>query len=76
MGRFRKWADGSSSWRATAGEWRPLVADLLASHYDPAYRKSLTRNYRDAQSAPALPVRDITSAGFLALARQILREHA
>jgi tRNA 2-selenouridine synthase len=58
-----------------AGRWQPLVRDLLESHYDPAYRRSLFRNYREAQSAPALHVRDITPAGFGALARALAAEN-
>ena len=57
----------------SGGAWEPLVRDLLESHYDPAYRRSLTRNYRDAQSATPVEVRDITRAGFLAIARSLLR---
>jgi tRNA 2-selenouridine synthase len=56
------------------GRWEPLVHDLLESHYDPAYRRSLFRNYREAQSAPALEIRDISRAGFAALARDLARE--
>jgi tRNA 2-selenouridine synthase len=58
-----------------SGQWRPLVRDLLESHYDPAYKRSLLRNYRDAQSATAVPVRDITRAAFLELARALAGEH-
>jgi tRNA 2-selenouridine synthase len=57
------------------GEWEPLVRDLLESHYDPAYRRSLFRNYRDAQGAPVLAVRDPAREAFLGLARALLREH-
>jgi tRNA 2-selenouridine synthase len=57
------------------GRWHPLVRDLLESHYDPAYRRSLFRNYRDAQSAAGVEVRDISAQGFLALARALAREH-
>ena len=57
------------------GEWEPLVGDLLASHYDPAYRRSLTRNYRDAASATALAVTDIRPEGFLAIARALVTAH-
>jgi len=41
-----------ASWKEhlAAGRWHPLVRDLLESHYDPAYRRSLLRNYRDAGS--------------------------
>ena len=64
-------------WRShlEAGRWEPLVSDLLASHYDPAYRRSLARNYRDAATATAVEVRDISAPGFLALARTLARDH-
>jgi tRNA 2-selenouridine synthase len=64
-------------WRThlALGQWQPLVRDLLESHYDPAYRRSLLRNYRDAQTATAVQVRDIARPGFLALATALMREH-
>ena len=69
-------AERIEAWKSAlaAGDWDRLVHDLLASHYDPAYRKSLLRNYRGAQSAPALEVRDISRPGFAALAAQLARE--
>jgi tRNA 2-selenouridine synthase len=57
------------------GDWNGLVADLLENHYDPAYRRSLFRNYRDAQQAPSLAVDDISKSGFLGLATRIARDH-
>jgi len=65
--------DRIDSWKAqlARGEWDALVRDLLENHYDPAYRRSLFRNYRDAESADAVRVRDISREGFLALARSI-----
>jgi tRNA 2-selenouridine synthase len=57
------------------GAWDALVRDLLESHYDPAYRRSLVRNYRDAQSAAAVSVSGIARGDFLALARTILATH-
>jgi tRNA 2-selenouridine synthase len=62
-----------SQWKALleAGDWDALVRDLLESHYDPAYRKSLLRNYRGAQNARVLEVSDISASGFLALARRL-----
>jgi tRNA 2-selenouridine synthase len=56
------------------GRWQPLVRDLLESHYDPAYKRSLFRNYRDAQSAAAVAVDEITAEGFARLARQVARD--
>ncbi len=61
--------------RLERGEWEPLVADLLASHYDPAYRRSLARNYRDAGSATPVAVRDTRREGFLAIARALIAAH-
>ena len=57
------------------GAWHPLVRDLLENHYDPAYRKSLFRNYREAHASQVVPVRDAGREGFLALARALVREH-
>ena len=55
-----------------AGDWDALVRDLLENHYDPAYRKSLFRNYRNAQSGEAVAVNGISRAAFLALARRLI----
>ena len=70
-------AERIAQWRAhlEAGRWQALVRELLDDHYDPAYRRSLGRNYRDAAEAPAVEVRDISREGFLALARQLARAH-
>lgn len=58
-----------------AGQWHPLVQDLLRNHYDPAYRRSLSRNYRGAQAGEAVPVTQITPEGFRAIARALVKEH-
>ncbi|MFZ3323401.1 MAG: tRNA 2-selenouridine(34) synthase MnmH [Usitatibacter sp.] len=70
-------AERIDGWKALAarGDWDALVADLLESHYDPAYRRSLLRNYRDAQEAQAVTVSDISGPGFLQLAGRIARDH-
>jgi tRNA 2-selenouridine synthase len=68
--RIERWKE-----HLAAGRWQPLVRDLLESHYDPAYRRSLLRNYREAQGAGGLEVRDITPEGFSRLARALAREH-
>jgi tRNA 2-selenouridine synthase len=67
-------AERIGTWTAQlrAGEWHPLVRDLLRDHYDPAYRRSLFRNYRDAEGARAIAVRDIGAASFRALARELI----
>lgn len=70
-------AERIAAWKAHLGlgEWQPLVRDLLESHYDPAYRRSLARNYQGAAGAAAVEVKDITRGGFLALAREIVARH-
>ena len=68
-------ASSGGSAHLEAGRWEPLVADLLDNHYDPAYRRSLARNYRDAQTAAPVPVTDISAEGFGRLARALAREH-
>jgi tRNA 2-selenouridine synthase len=62
-----------AQWKALLerADWDALVRDLLENHYDPAYRKSLARNYRGAQNAEGVAVRDISREGFLALARRL-----
>jgi tRNA 2-selenouridine synthase len=68
--RIATWKDHLAS-----GRWHPLVRDLLENHYDPAYRRSLFRNYRDAQSAAGVEVRDISPEGFGRLARALVAEN-
>jgi tRNA 2-selenouridine synthase len=71
-------AERIDTWKSHLGrgEWDELVRELLESHYDPAYRRSLLRNYLDAQSAAPVAIADISRAGFLALARRLARDHA
>lgn len=57
--------------RIAAGDWKALVTDLLDEHYDPAYRKSMYRNYVGAASATPVMVEDISRDGFLGIARGI-----
>ncbi len=68
-------AERIAEWKArvAARDFRGLVLDLLESHYDPAYRRSMLRNYRGAPGATPVPVKDISRGGFLATARELLR---
>jgi tRNA 2-selenouridine synthase len=66
--RIGGWTD-----QARSGRWRELVADLLENHYDPAYRRSMFRNYRGAQEAAPVAVGAIDPAAFDALARSLLQ---
>ena len=67
-------AERIGAWTAQlrAGAWHPLVRDLLRDHYDPAYRRSLFRNYREAGEAQAIAVHAIDAASFRALARELM----
>jgi tRNA 2-selenouridine synthase len=58
--------------QAIAGNWAALVETLLVKHYDPAYQKSLGRNYVRIDEAVSLNLNDITAAGFSALAQHTL----
>jgi tRNA 2-selenouridine synthase len=61
------------AWKAlvAARQWDDLVAKLLHDHYDPAYRKSLGRNYPHSAAAQVLSIRSGTTAEFAAAAREL-----
>jgi tRNA 2-selenouridine synthase len=67
-------AEPIERWKAqVAGrEWKALVLDLLENHYDPAYRRSMFKNYRDAQTARALEVSDVSREGFERIAKSLV----
>jgi tRNA 2-selenouridine synthase len=60
-------------WHAmsNAGEMAPLVEELLADHYDPAYLRSIDRNFIKFDQATPLELDDIDSAAFSAAALQL-----
>jgi tRNA 2-selenouridine synthase len=60
-------------WQAmsNAGEMAPLVEELLADHYDPAYLRSIDRNFLKFNQAAPLALDDIDQAAFSAAARQL-----
>jgi tRNA 2-selenouridine synthase len=69
--------DKIAQWKAlvAAGAWREFVSRLLLEHYDPAYRRSSTRNFPQLAGARPLPVD--SPDGFAALAAHLLeRERA
>lgn len=57
---------------ANVGQWDDLVAELLIRHYDPAYTRSLDRNYLGAHSAATIELPAADSDTFLRLARQLV----
>ena len=64
-----------SQWKehVSRAAWEQLVLDLLEDHYDPAYRKSMFRNYRDAQTADPIAIPEASRAGFLRAAQELRR---
>lgn len=56
---------------ANAGQMELLVEELLAEHYDPAYLRSIDRNFVQFNQAQVLELDDITPAAFLAAARHL-----
>ena len=46
-----------------AGDWELLVGDLLATHYDPAYLRSMRANYPGLAKATALNVACLAESG-------------
>ncbi|MCS6944419.1 MAG: tRNA 2-selenouridine(34) synthase MnmH [Sutterellaceae bacterium] len=63
-----------SQWKALAqrGQWDELVERLLREHYDPAYQRSLTRNFIRASKADVLILRRGQDADFAAAAQRLL----
>jgi tRNA 2-selenouridine synthase len=54
-------------WHALAksGDLTNLVHELLAEHYDPAYLRSIQRNFLQLSSAQSLPLANISTNAFL-----------
>lgn len=59
-----------------AGEWELLVTDLLATHYDPAYLRSLARIFPRSEHAARFEPTNIGHEPMLACARKILAREA
>lgn len=62
--------------QARAGHWDDLVADLLVSHYDPAYARSLGRNYSQGLPGPHLTLPSADTDAVRELARRFLASPA
>jgi len=54
-----------NEWKAlaAAGKWREFVERLLAQHYDPAYRRSSTKNYPQLALAPSVRIASVEDLG-------------
>ena len=58
--------------QAQAGEFAPVVLDLLRKHYDPAYLQSMQRNFKRFDSAMELRPADRTPASMAQIAQQVV----
>jgi tRNA 2-selenouridine synthase len=56
---------------ATSNQMTTLVEELLISHYDPAYLRSIERNFAQISNAINLELPDISEQSFLNLARRL-----
>ncbi|MEK9816894.1 MAG: tRNA 2-selenouridine(34) synthase MnmH, partial [Limnobacter sp.] len=61
-------------------EWEQLAAErkmpelferLMRNHYDPAYRRSILREYPNIDESPLIELQDLSPAGLLAVAKKI-----
>ena len=60
-------------WAAAAagGDWDTLVGELLTSHYDPTYTRSIAKNFPNVRDALVVSPRAADEAAFRALAREL-----
>jgi tRNA 2-selenouridine synthase len=56
---------------ANAGQMPELVDELLLEHYDPAYLRSISRNFTQFAQADVLALEDIAPAAFLRAAQHL-----
>jgi tRNA 2-selenouridine synthase len=56
---------------ANTGRMPELVDQLLVEHYDPAYLRSIDRNFVQYPQAEVVELPDIAQEDFLALARKL-----
>ena len=58
--------------QAHAGDFDPLIDELLVQHYDPMYARSIERNFPRVAQAPAVTPEAISPAAFRAVALEVL----
>jgi tRNA 2-selenouridine synthase len=61
-----RWTDA-----AKAGDWDRLVGELLQLHYDPAYTRSIAKNFPRIADAVSVSPSAVTDSAFQALAREL-----
>jgi tRNA 2-selenouridine synthase len=58
--------------QAQAGEFAPVVLDLLQTHYDPAYQQSMLRNFKRFDSAVGLQPKDRSPESMMLIAQLLI----
>lgn len=61
---------------ARSGEWEALVEELLKRHYDPAYRRSIARNFTRYGDAAHYEVDPLAPGAYGALATELAARYA
>ena len=59
---------------AAAGEWDALVERLLLEHYDPAYTKSISRNFSRIDAAHVVALARSAQGAFTTAAQALVAE--
>lgn len=67
-GRVHRWREHVAS-----GDWDSLVAALLEQHYDPAYFRSMRRNYAQIEQSSVVELKGAGDADLAAAASQLGR---
>lgn len=57
--------------QAQDGEWATFVEDILVHHYDPAYRRSMARNFAQLEQAPQVSVAALSDAAIEQAGREV-----
>lgn len=62
------------AWQALAdqGQMPQLFERLMRNHYDPAYRRSILRNYPDIDHSPSLMLEDLSPQGLAKVAKDMI----
>lgn len=63
-------------WRdlVEANQWQALVLELLREHYDPIYRQSMHRHYKQLAQAQQVTLTEISQEAFAGLASTLAKE--
>ena len=56
---------------AAAADWDQLVAELLETHYDPMYARSLARNFPSSRESLVIEAPDVSANAFATLASEV-----